>query len=89
MVNDVWRQYKRDKEWMVAEPAGYVKLAHWLAQDLPDVRVNAVVERIEYNAQGVAVHLRDGSIVQGSPFIFPSFCSHATFQVHWPWSPCL
>jgi len=65
MANDVWRQYKQDKEWMVAEPTGYVKLAHWLSRGL-DVRLNSVAQSIEYDSDGVKVHLRDGSVVEGA-----------------------
>lgn len=42
MTDDVWRQYKDDKEWMVASPEGYVKLAHVLAQDIKTVAQHAV-----------------------------------------------
>jgi len=63
VANDVWRQYKQDKEWMVASPNGYADLARWLARGVPDVRLAHVVEGIEYSATGVSISLRGGGVL--------------------------
>ena len=66
MSNDVWRQYKLDKEWMVSSPNGYRDLAVWLAKGLSDVRLNTVVEAIEWGEEGVTIQLRGGGNISGS-----------------------